>query len=31
VRKALLNLLSAAGFDVEAFSTAQEFLKRSMA
>ena len=30
VRKALRNLLSAAGFDVETFSTAQEFLKRSI-
>lgn len=29
VRKALRNLVSAAGFDVETFSTAQEFLKRS--
>jgi FixJ family two-component response regulator len=29
VRKALRNLVSAAGFDVETFPTAQEFLKRS--
>jgi FixJ family two-component response regulator len=29
VRKALRNLVRAAGFDVETFSTAQEFLKRS--
>ena len=30
VRKALRNLVSAAGFDVETFSTAQEFLKRGI-